>query len=103
MTLVQKEINKLKRISIPNGNVARLLQIVEQISETLGRHFVQAVAHQEGQLVGVLAHRRDPDSARPVIVKMGQLIRQALDMVWPQPGGVLHNVVAGGVHSALPH
>ena len=44
--------------------------------------------------MGVLAHHGHPHGPRPVVVEVGPLVSQALD---------LDHVVAGRVHCALPH
>lgn len=59
--------------------------------------------HQEGELVGVLAGGGHPDGAWPVVIEVGQLVRQHLDVLGLQAGGILDDVVAGGVDGALPH
>ena len=80
------------------------LEVVNEIIQVpLCWHLVKAVPHQEGQLVGQLAHLGDHHSTWPVVVEMAQLVSQALEVVWLQPRGVLDHVVAGGVHGALPH
>ena len=53
--------------------------------------------------MGVLAGGGHPDSAGPVVVEVGQLVGQHLDVLGLQAGGVLDDVVAGGVDGALPH
>ena len=40
---------------------------------------------------------------RPVVIEVGQLVRQLLEVIGLQAGGVLDDVVAGGVDGALPH
>ena len=64
---------------------------------------IRVGAHQEGKLVCILAGRRHPHSSRPVVVEVGELVGESLDVLGQQPGGVLHHVVGGGVHSALVH
>ena len=59
--------------------------------------------HKEGKLVSILAGSRHPDSARPVVVEVGQLVGERLDVLRQQPGGVLHYVVGGRVDGALVH
>ena len=58
---------------------------------------------QEGELVRVLAGRRHAHRPRPVVVEVRQLVGQLLDVLGRQAGGVLDDVVAGGVDGALPH
>ena len=53
--------------------------------------------------MGVLAGGGNTDGAGPVVVEVGQLVRQLLQVLRLQPRGVLHHVVAGGVDGALPH
>ena len=60
-------------------------------------------AHHEGEFVGVLAGGGHPDGAGPVVVEVSQLVGQHLDVLGLQAGGVLDDVVAGGVDGALPH
>ena len=54
------------------------LQEVENILQLLTGLPVQALPHQEGQLVGVLAGSWHPHSPRPVVVEMSQLVGQLL-------------------------
>ena len=58
---------------------------------------------QEGQLVRVLAGRGHAHSAGPVVVEVGQLVGQPLQLVGGEPALVHDDVVAGGVHCPLPH
>ena len=51
----------------------------------------------------VLAGRRHAHRPRPVVVEVRQLVGQLLDVLGRQAGGVLDDVVAGGVDGALPH
>ena len=51
----------------------------------------------------ILARSRNPDSARPVVVEVSELVRQLLEMLRLEAAGVLHHVVAGRVDGALPH
>ena len=51
----------------------------------------------------ILARSRHPDSARPVVVKMGELVGERLDVLRQQPGGVLYHIVGSRVDSALVH
>ena len=53
--------------------------------------------------MGVLAGGGNTDGPGPVVVEVGQLVRQLLQVLRLQPRGVLHHVVAGGVDGALPH
>ena len=54
--------------------------------------------------MGVLADHGDPDRARPVVVEVGQLVGQGLDVLHLQTGVVIiNNVVGGRVHRPLPH
>ena len=71
-------------------------------------------------LVSVLADSWHPHSPGPVVVEVSQLVRQHLQLLWIKTcnisvsktdqevtslltGGVLDDVVVGGVHRALPH
>ena len=54
-------------------------------------------------LVSVLAGGGNTDSAGPVVVEVGQLVRQLLEVLRLQAAGVLHHVVTGRVDGALPH
>ena len=54
-------------------------------------------------LVCVLAGRGHTHGAGPVVVEVSQLVSQLLEVLWLQPAGVLHHVVAGRVDGALPH
>ena len=58
---------------------------------------------QEGELVRVLAGRRHAHRPRPVVVEVRQLVGQLLDVLGLQAGGVLDDVVTGGVDGSLPH
>ena len=62
---------------------------------------METLTHEEGELVSVLTGSRDPDRARPVVVEVSQLVGQLLQVLGLQTRGVLHHVVAGGVHSSL--
>ena len=53
--------------------------------------------------MSILAGGRHPDRARPVVVEVGELVGERLDVLWQQPGGVLHYVVGGRVDGALVH
>ena len=64
---------------------------------------VNRKTHKEGKLVRILARSRHPDSARPVVVEMGELVGERLDVLRQQPRGVLHHIVGGRVDSALVH
>ena len=55
--------------------------------------------HQEGKLVCILAGRGHPQSSRPVVVEVGEIVSESLQ----QPWGVLHYIVGGGIHGALVH
>ena len=59
--------------------------------------------YKESKLVSILTGSRDPDSARPVVVEMGELVGERLDVLWQQAGGILHHIVRGWVDSALVH
>ena len=59
--------------------------------------------HKEGKLVRILARSRNPHSSRPVVVEVGELVGECLDVFRHQAGGVLHHIVGGGVDSALVH
>ena len=54
-------------------------------------------------LVSVLAGGGNTDSARPVVVEVGELVGQLLQVLRLQPRGVPHHVVAGGIDGALLH
>ena len=94
---------KVKIPFISNRQISEHSQIEEDILERLAGLLVQALAHQEGELVRVLAGGGDPHRARPVVVQVAQLVRQLLEVVWLQPGVVLDHVVGGGVDRPLPH
>ena len=53
--------------------------------------------------MSVLAGGGNTDGARPVVVEVGELVRQLLQVLRLKPRGVLHHVVAGRVDGALPH
>ena len=54
---------------------------------------MQIITHKEGKLVCILARSRNPDSARPVVVEVGELVGESLNVLWEKPRGVLHYVV----------
>ena len=54
---------------------------------------MQIITHKESKLVCILARSGNPDSARPVVVKVGELVGERLDMLWQKPGCVLHYIV----------
>ena len=51
--------------------------------------------------MGVLAGSGNSDSAGPVVVEVGQLVRQLLEVLGLEAAGFLHHVVASGVNHAL--
>ena len=53
--------------------------------------------------MSVLAGGRNTDSARPVVIEVGQLVRQLLEVLGLRAAGILHHVVTGRVDGALPH
>ena len=53
--------------------------------------------------MGILTGGRNTDSAGPVVVEVGELVCQLLQVLRLQARGVLHHVVAGRVDGALPH
>ena len=78
-------------------------KVIQQILELLTWLPVETLAHQEGELVGVLAGGGDPHGAGPVVVEVAQLVGQLLDVVRGEAGVVLDHVVGGRVDSALSH
>ena len=62
---------------------------------------MERLADQIGQLVSVLTHHGDSHCAWPVVVEVGQLVGQSLDVLRLQSRGVLDDVVAGWVHGTL--
>ena len=78
-------------------------KVEQQVLELLTWLLVQTLTHEEGELVGVLAGGGHPHCPRPVVVEVGQLVGQLLDVLGLQAGGVLDDVVTGGVDGALPH
>jgi hypothetical protein len=54
------------------------LKVVKNLLQLLARLPVEALPHQEGQLVGVLAGGGHPHSPWPVVVQVGQLVGQLL-------------------------
>ena len=54
-------------------------------------------------LVSVLARSRNTDGPRPVVVEVGQLVRQLLEVLRLQSAGVLQHVVTRGVDGPLPY
>ena len=53
--------------------------------------------------MSVLAGGGNTDGAGPVVVEVGELVRQLLQVLRLQSRGVLDHVVAGRVHGPLPH
>ncbi|KAG8178642.1 hypothetical protein JTE90_010553 [Oedothorax gibbosus] len=51
--------------------------------------------------MGILAWRRNPYRARPIIVQMGHLERYPLYILRLQITGVVYNHIVGGGHSTL--
>lgn len=64
---------------------------------------MEGLSHQVSQLVGVLTHHGDPHCAGPVVVEMGQLVGQRLDVLGLQSRGILDDIVASRVDGPLPH
>lgn len=66
---------------------------------------MEGVSHEEGKLVGVLAHHGDPHSAGPVVVQVTQLVGQGLHVLgWESADrGFLDDVVTSRVDRSLPH
>ena len=58
---------------------------------------MQRLADQEGELVSVLAGGGHPHRARPVVVEVGQLVRQLLDMLRLQTGVILDDATKRNV------
>ena len=59
--------------------------------------------HKEGKLVRILARSGHPDRARPVVVEVGELVGERLDVLRKQLRGVFHHIVGGRVEGALVH
>lgn len=59
--------------------------------------------HEEGELVGVLAGRWHAHRARPVVVQVAHLVREALHVVRDGARAVVHYDVVGGCHRSLAH
>ena len=59
--------------------------------------------HRERQLVRLVARSGHPDSAGPVVVEVGELLGERLDVKRQPPGDVLYHIVGGGVDGALVH
>ena len=62
---------------------------------------MEAVPHQESELVCILADCKDMDSDRPVIVQVRQIVGEPLQVLRLQPQGVPHHIVAVRVHQDL--
>lgn len=54
---------------------------------------MQIITHKESKLVCILARSGNPDSARPVVVEVGEFVGECLDVLREKPRGVLHYVV----------
>ena len=54
------------------------LEVVEDLLQLLAGLPVEALPHQEGQLVGILAGGGHPHSPWPVVVQVGKLVGQLL-------------------------
>lgn len=64
---------------------------------------VDGLPDEGGELVGVLADAGHPNRPVPVVVEVGELVRQPLDLLGRKAAVVLDDVVAGGVDRALAH
>ena len=53
--------------------------------------------------MSVLARSRNTDSSGPVVIEVGQLVRQLLEVLRLQGTGVLQHVIARGVDGPLPY
>ena len=51
----------------------------------------------------ILARSGHPDSSRPVVVEVGELVGERLDVLGHETRCVLHHVVRGWIDSALVH
>ena len=69
------------------------LQIVKRFPELVAWSDVETFAHEESELVGVLAGGGDPNSSGPVVVQMAQLVGQLLDVLGLEATAVLDHVV----------
>ena len=58
---------------------------------------------EERQLVCVLTGGRDTHCARPIVIQVGQLVRQPLQLVGGEAALIHDDVVAGGVDGPLSH
>ena len=76
---------------------------MEEIFEPVIWLLVKRVSNEECQFVGVLADGRDSHCPSPVVVQVGHLIGQLLDVVWGEAGGVEDDIVGGWVDGALAH
>jgi len=90
----EKLINKTK-ISIA------CLQIEQSILELLAWLLVKTLTNQECQLMCILTWSWHTHCPWPVVVQMGQLIGQPLQVTWLQPRVVLDDIVGGWIHSSL--
>ena len=80
-----------------NGISTNHLQVEQRILQLVAWLLVQRLADQEGELVGVLAGGGHPHRARPVVVEVGQLVRQLLDMLRLQTGVILDDATKRNV------
>lgn len=76
-------------------------QVVQLLLEHVVRRLVQILPGQKGQLVGVLAHGRNPHRTGPVVVQVGLLEGVQLQLVRVQAGLVTQDVVRCGGDRAL--
>jgi len=72
-----------------------LLQEVQLVGQLHRWVLVNALAHQESQLVGILTWSRHADGSRPVVVEMAQLVGEPLHVVRLEPSLVVDDVVVG--------
>merc|ERR1719357_1259985 len=89
---------------IDYGNTRGLQEIQQVVHLPCGTwHLVEGIADQQSQLVSILAGGRNSNRSRPVVVKVRQLVSEPLHVLWLQAGGILYNVVGGGVDRSLCH
>lgn len=64
---------------------------------------MDALADEEGQLVGILARGRNTDDTWPVVIDVAQLVGEPLYVVWLQAAVVVDDVVVRGGDAAASH
>lgn len=62
---------------------------------------MKELSHQEGQFVCILTYCRNARGSGPVVIQVALLVRQHLQMINLQAGGIVDNVIRGRRNRAL--